>query len=104
MRIAVLYKDSTGKEPFNDWFLSLPEKYQLKVDSYLARLLLGGAKKSVRSLGEGIYELKIDYGPGLRVYFGQTKDIILLLGGDKGSQKKDIKIAKIYWKAFKAYK
>lgn len=104
MREAIPYKDPTGKEPFSEWFFDLSEKYQLKVDSYLARLLLGGAKKNIQSLSEGVYELKIDYGPGLRVYFGQTKDVILLLGGDKGSQKKDIKKAKIYWKDYKTQK
>jgi putative addiction module killer protein len=52
-----------------------------------------------RSLGGGVFELKISYGPGYRVYFAREKDriILLLLGGDKSSQDKDIITAKGYW-------
>jgi putative addiction module killer protein len=54
-------------------------------------------------LGEGVSELKIDYGPGYRVYYGQSgKFVILLLcGGDKDTQQKDIETAKEYWVEFK---
>lgn len=51
------------------------------------------------SVGHGVYELKIDYGPGYRIYFGQEGNrlIILLCGGDKTTQQKDIKKAQEYW-------
>lgn len=97
------FKDSAGKEPFNEWFNSLSDKCQVKVDAYLARMLVRGSKKNIKSLKDGVYELRIDYGPGLRIYFGETKDIVLLLGGDKGSQKRDVKRAKLYWNAYKIY-
>ncbi|GAB4194869.1 MAG: hypothetical protein Fur006_40860 [Coleofasciculaceae cyanobacterium] len=52
-----------------------------------------------RSVGEGVYELRIDYGPGYRVYFGQvgTTIVLLLCGGDKSTQVADIRKAKEYW-------
>lgn len=57
----------------------------------------------VRSVGEGVHELKIDYGPGYRVYYASSGKtiVLLLLGGDKASQGKDIGRAKEYWKDFK---
>jgi putative addiction module killer protein len=54
----------------------------------------------VKALGGGVIELKIDYGPGYRVYYamkGKTV-VLLLIGGDKSTQKQDIKVAKAYWK------
>lgn len=60
----------------------------------------------MRSVGEGVSELVIDYGPGYRVYFSKIGDeiVILLLGGDKSTQDKDIKRAKEYWHDYKEQK
>jgi putative addiction module killer protein len=59
-----------------------------------------------RSVGEGVYELKIDYGPGYRVYYGLDKKtmVLLLLGGDKSSQTKDIVQARMHWEDHKRRK
>ena len=56
-------------------------------------------KNPSKSLKDGVFEIKIPFGPGLRIYFGEDGDqlILLLIGGDKGSQKKDIAKAKEYW-------
>ena len=53
-----------------------------------------------KSLGDGVYELKLHFGSGYRVYFAEYDDIIVILlcGGDKSTQSKDIEIAKTYWK------
>jgi len=57
-------------------------------------------------VGEGVHELKINYGPGYRVYYAIDGDkiILLLLGGDKSDQSKDINQAKVYWKDHKRRK
>ena len=56
-----------------------------------------------RSVGDGVVELRIDFGPGYRIYLGQDGDrVILLCGGTKRSQEEDIKTAKKYWKDYHA--
>ncbi|RLA59030.1 MAG: type II toxin-antitoxin system RelE/ParE family toxin [Epsilonproteobacteria bacterium] len=91
-----------GKTPFQDWVLGLPLNIQLIIQSYIDRIARGGGKKNIRNIGDGVFEIKIKYGPGLRIYFAyQGKKIILLfLGGDKGSQKRDISLAKKYWRDY----
>lgn len=56
-----------------------------------------------RNVGEGVQELRVDYGPGYRVYFGQegTTIVLLLCGGDKGTQTRDIQIAQVYWREYR---
>ena len=51
----------------------------------------GGAKKNIKALGDRVFEIKVNYGPGYRVYFGELDNVIILLlsGGDKSSQKRD---------------
>jgi len=73
-----------------------------KVSVYLERVAMGGAKRNIRSVGDGVFEVKIDYGPGYRVYFGEEGKtiILLLLGGDKASQFRDIRQAKEYWRSY----
>ncbi len=65
-----------------------------------------GNKGNVRAVGEGVSELKVDFGPGYRVYFALEGKalVILLVGGSKGSQKKDIEKANEYWKDYSSKK
>jgi len=73
------------------------------VRSFIDRVATGGAKNNVKFLGEQIFEIKIDRGPGYRVYFGKIENdevILLILGGDKSSQVKDIRLAKLYWRIY----
>ena len=89
--------------PFKEWFCSLKNsKTKSIVRTRINRVILGNLG-DCRSLGEAIYELKIHYRPGIRLYFGVVEDIIiiLLLGGTKKSQKQDIEKAKEYWQDFK---
>jgi len=76
-----------------------------KIRVRLDRVRLGTLGKN-RSVGEGVYELKIDYGPGYRVYYGLNKKtvVLLLLGGDKSSQRNDITRARTYWEDHKRRK
>jgi putative addiction module killer protein len=83
-------------EEFDEWLLSLADqKAQAKIVSRIERLGLGNPG-DVKPVGEGISEMRVPHGPGYRVYFKQTsKTIVLLLcGGDKSTQDKDIKRAK----------
>jgi len=81
------------------------ERAAAKIKSRLARLRPGNFGNA-RSVGESVQELKIDCGPGYRVYFGQSGNdfVILLCGGDKGSQDEDIETAKEYWATYKREK
>lgn len=93
------YEDTSGKQPFRVWFDALRDKRtQAKIQARIDRVGLGNLGYC-EPVGEGVMELKIDYGPGFRVYFAQlgSKLVILLCGGDKGSQPRDIKAAKEYW-------
>jgi putative addiction module killer protein len=95
----VEYVDPAGVIPFRRWFGALRDsKIQAIIDARLTRLRLGNLGLC-RSVGGGVIELKIDYGPGYRVYLGQDGDtvVVLLIGGDKKSQAADIKRAKQYW-------
>ena len=67
------------------------------------RRLESGLYGDCEPVGEGVSELRMFFGPGYRVYFGEDakNTVILLCGGDKDSQKKDIKKAKEYWKEYK---
>lgn len=102
MKRIEYYQTAEGKEPCREWLNKLDKTAQAKVDAYIKRTALGAAKKNIRSLGDGIFEIKIDYGPGFRVYFGEVGKmiILLLLGGDKNSQFRDIQRAKDYWRNY----
>ena len=78
------------------WFTSLRDRTaQARIDIRIRRLSLGNAG-DVKPVGEGVSELRVDYGPGYRVYFVQKADVfvVLLAGGDKSSQERDILKAK----------
>jgi putative addiction module killer protein len=88
--------------PYLDWINSIKEeRTRQKIQVRIDRLRLKN-KGKYKSLGSGVFELKIDFGPGYRVYFAQNGGlIIILLGGSKNSQNEDIKKAKTYWGLYK---
>lgn len=95
----ILYETNSGKTPFEDWLFDLKDrKAKAVIKARLDRLEAGNAG-NCEPLGGGIYELKIYFGPGYRVYFGIDGPVlvILLCGGDKHSQRTDIEKAKRYW-------
>ena len=97
------YLTETGGKPFKEWLDGLKDiTARQKVRIRLDRVRLGNLGRN-RSIGEGVYELKIDYGPGYRVYYALEKKmlILLLMGGDKSSQDKDIALARKYWQGHK---
>ena len=85
------------------WNLSLDFKGKAKIVKRLERVSDGNLGHS-RSLGEGVWEFRIDFGPGYRVYFGQieTTIVLLLCGGDKSTQEQDISTAKKYWREYRS--
>ena len=93
------YVTSSGKAPFLEWMNKLDMNSETIVDRYIQKVAQGGAKKSIKNLKGGLFEIKIPYGSGLRVYFGEEgmKIILLLIGGDKKTQKRDIQKARKYW-------
>ncbi|MFM7880807.1 MAG: type II toxin-antitoxin system RelE/ParE family toxin [Microcystis panniformis] len=98
------YVTSDGKVPFAQWLDSLRDiKAKTKIAQRLNRVNLGNLG-DYKSVGAGVYELRIDYGSGYRVYFGQigTTIILLLCGGDKKTQAKDIEIAQKYWQDYRS--
>ncbi len=94
-----------GKSPFAEWFDDLDSATAARVDRYIRRLESGnfGAAKV---LGEGVSELRLDFGPGYRVYFGRDgKTLIILLGGgSKRRQDADIAAAIARWKRYQQAK
>ena len=98
-----VYVTTDGRSPFEDWLTNLRDKRaKAKVLSRLDRVRLGNLG-DCRGLQEGVSELRIDQGPGYRVYFGQhgAVVVILLCGGDKRTQSRDIETALEYWKEFR---
>ncbi|MBI3534455.1 MAG: type II toxin-antitoxin system RelE/ParE family toxin [Deltaproteobacteria bacterium] len=96
------YKMASGREPCRDWLNSLDMNIQQKIYAYIVRAAQNAAKKNIRTLGDGIFEIKINTGSGYRVYFGNIRNVIILLlvGGDKNSQFRDIMKAKEYWREY----
>lgn len=101
-RQVIIYADESGKEPFKEWLYGLRDVDGRK--RILARLsrLEQGNFGDCASVGDGVSELRMFFGPGYRVYFGEHGDVvvILLCGGDKSSQNRDIEQAKTYWKEY----
>ena len=93
-----LYQTAGGKQPFTEWLEGLHDlQARARVKARIDRLALGNFGDH-RALDGGVFELRIDWGPGYRVYFARVGKLILLLlcGGDKTTQQKDIEHAKAY--------
>ena len=98
---VLVYKTPEGKEPFIDWLFSLRDKMaRHRIETRIDRVKQGnyGDHKQF----QGILEIRLDFGKGYRVYCGEdgNKLVILLIGGDKSSQEKDIKKAVEYWRDY----
>lgn len=96
---ARYYVTTNSKVPCKDWIESLKDvQGRAIIRSRIRRLELGNPGQ-FRSVGQGVLELKINFGPGYRVYYGEDGEtlVILLCGGDKDTQNKDIKKAHEFW-------
>lgn len=97
------YKTKDGLEPFVEWLESLKDVVgRANITNRLNRLGLGNYGDCT-SVGNGVHELRIHYGPGYRVFFAEQENtiVLLLFGGSKRTQKKDIKKAQGYWAEFR---
>ena len=89
------------RNPFREWLGRLDRSVRARIQARIYRFETGNLGDH-KSVGEGVHEARMSFGPGYRVYFGREGDelVLLLLGGDKGTQGKDIRQARVYWKAY----
>lgn len=100
----VAFRAKDGQVQFEEWLDDLDDKRAVaRVLARLARVRQGNLG-DWKPVGEGVSELRVDYGPGYRVYFGQKGQtlVVLLCGGDKRTQDRVIRLAKQFWQEYKA--
>jgi putative addiction module killer protein len=99
------YQDEGGGQPFGDWFGGLDTAAKSRITTVLERMREGNLS-DVKSVGAGVAERRINWGPGYRVYFGRDGDtvVILLGGGTKKRQQRDIEDAHACWADYKRRK
>ena len=99
------YNDRDGRSPYAVWFNRLNAHAAAKVATALARLAQGNVS-NVKGVGSGVFECRVDFGPGYRVYFGKDEErlVILLGGGMKKRQQQDIGAALARWQDYKRRK
>lgn len=99
-----IYCDRFGNEPYTSWIKSLKDsKTKARIDQRIRRIEENGNFGDYSSVGEGVWELRLDFGPGYRVYYAHENDriVILLCADNKKSQQRDIGQAQSYWKEYK---
>jgi putative addiction module killer protein len=96
------YVTASGESPFAEWFSELDAAASAKVVRALARVEQGNLS-NVKGVGEGVLEYRIDFGPGYRIYFGRDGEtiVVLLTGGTKKRQQRDIDAAHACWQDYK---
>lgn len=102
-RFILVYSKEDQSKPFVGWIKDLPDaKARFQINKRIAHLELVHLGDYKRLKGNDIFELRINYGAGLRIYFGMEEInlVILLCGGNKGSQKRDIRLAQKYWEDY----
>lgn len=99
---VVVYIDATGRSTFTRWFEALNAEAAAKVTTALYRMRQGNFS-NVEGVGGGVFEYRIDFGPGYRVYFGKDGEtLVVLLGGSaKKRQQQAIQAARESWNEFK---
>jgi putative addiction module killer protein len=99
-----LLETELGQVPFEEWYFSLRDPItRIRILNRIERLKKGNFG-DVKHLGEGVSELRLQFGAGYRIYFGMTESrvvVVLLGGGDKSSQKRDIVKAQTLWRRYK---
>lgn len=103
--LEIRYYLAGGESPFAAWLSKLDPVARAKVTVAVVRLGHGNLS-NVKGVGEGVLEYRIEFGPGYRIYFGRDGEtlVILLCGGTKKKQQRDIAQAIAYWRAYKQTK
>lgn len=101
----VAYVDEAGRTPYAEWHARLDSAVRARVTVAIFRLEAGNFS-AAKGAGSGIFELRLDFGPGYRVYFGKDGEqfVILLGGGTKKRQQADIDAAQTLWREYKQRK
>ena len=105
-KVLEIYQDNNGKTQFINWLESIKDiTIKARIKNRIRRMELGNLG-DYKAIGDSVFELRLYFGSGYRVYFAEVNNIIVLLlcGGDKKSQTKDIKRAKKYWNNYKSIK
>ncbi len=102
LKNILYYASRNGEAPFIKWLEGLDHSSEEVVIGRLERIKNGNFG-DYKNLGEGVFELRIHFGPGYRIYYGMdgATVVLLLCGGDKNTQTKDIKRAKFFWENYK---
>lgn len=99
------YVDAEGRCPFARWFDGLGSAPAARVTIVVTRMEQGNLS-NVKGVGAGVFERRIEFGPGYRVYFGKDGEdlIVLLAGGTKDRQQDDVETARRRWREYKSRK
>ena len=104
-KTVLIYQDANGREPFTEWFDGQRDAKVRRAILKRVGRLEHGLYGDCQPVGDGVSELRIFLGPGYRVYFAEAAGqiVILLCGGIKDTQTRDIKTARENWKEYKAH-
>lgn len=104
-KTVVIYADENGTEPFTEWLKGLRDPQTRRRILIRLRRVEQGNYGDYKPLQDGVYELRLQFGPGYRVYFAEDGDtvVVILGGGDKSTQNKDIDSAKTCWKEYQRH-
>lgn len=99
------YVDARGRAPYRDWIVQLDTTARVRIITAVLRMEHGNFS-AAKSVGSGVSELRLDFGPGYRIYFGKDGErlVILLGGGSKKRQQSDIAAAQLLWAEYKKRK
>ena len=104
-KTVIVYQNRAGTEPYSDWRDNLRDSVvHRRIAKHILRMEQGHYGDA-RSVGRDVLGLRFFFGPGYRIYFGEDGDkiVVLLCGGDKSSQRRDIQLDQAYWQEYKRH-